>query len=58
MLSTGSLVSVRRTLIAKGFAAFLKEQKIVHTFRESAGAHTWINWRSYLNETAPLLFQQ
>jgi enterochelin esterase-like enzyme len=42
---------------AKSFSAFLKEQKVTHTFRESGGAHTWINWRNYLNETAPLLFQ-
>ncbi|HLI83893.1 MAG TPA: alpha/beta hydrolase-fold protein [Bryobacteraceae bacterium] len=26
-------------------------------FQESAGAHTWTNWRNYLNEFAPLLFQ-
>jgi len=26
-------------------------------FQESAGAHTWINWREYLNEFAPQLFQ-
>jgi enterochelin esterase-like enzyme len=26
-------------------------------FHESAGAHTWINWREYLNEFAPQLFQ-
>ena len=25
-------------------------------FKESDGAHTWINWRHYLNEFAPLLF--
>lgn len=25
-------------------------------FQESAGGHTWINWRQYLNEFAPLLF--
>ena len=25
-------------------------------FKESAGGHTWINWREYLNEYAPLLF--
>ena len=25
-------------------------------FRESPGAHTWINWRNYLNEFAPQLF--
>ncbi len=26
-------------------------------FHESSGAHTWINWRNYLNEFAPQLFQ-
>lgn len=26
-------------------------------YKESAGGHTWINWRDYLNEFAPLLFQ-
>jgi enterochelin esterase-like enzyme len=25
-------------------------------FQESAGGHTWINWRQYLNDFAPLLF--
>jgi len=26
-------------------------------FKETAGGHTWINWRDYLNEFAPLLFR-
>ncbi|MBU6400701.1 MAG: esterase [Verrucomicrobia bacterium] len=26
-------------------------------FHESPGAHTWINWRNYLNEFAPQLFR-
>lgn len=26
-------------------------------FKESAGGHTWINWREYLNIFTPLLFQ-
>ena len=26
-------------------------------FHESAGAHTWTNWREYLNQFAPQLFQ-
>lgn len=26
-------------------------------FKKSDGAHTWINWRNYLNEFAPQLFQ-
>jgi hypothetical protein len=26
-------------------------------FKESPGAHTWINWRNYLNEFAQQLFR-
>jgi hypothetical protein len=29
----------------------------VHTFRETSGAHTWMVWRRYLHEVAPLLFK-
>jgi enterochelin esterase-like enzyme len=35
----------------------LKRHGIDHTFMPSEGAHTWRNWRSYLNQMAPLLFQ-
>ena len=28
-----------------------------YTYRESEGGHTWINWRVYLSEFAPLLFK-
>jgi enterochelin esterase-like enzyme len=42
---------------SKAFSQFLEERKIKHVFRESPGAHTWIVWRRYLNEVAPLLFQ-
>jgi enterochelin esterase family protein len=42
---------------AKGFSEFLKERQIRHVFYESSGAHTWIVWRRYLNEVAPLLFR-
>jgi enterochelin esterase-like enzyme len=27
-------------------------------YKESDGAHTWINWRNYLNEFAPQLFKE
>jgi enterochelin esterase family protein len=37
--------------------ATLKEVGIKTTYGESGGAHTWINWRHYLNEFAPLLFR-
>ncbi len=26
-------------------------------YKEGEGGHTWINWREYLNEFAPMLFQ-
>jgi enterochelin esterase family protein len=34
----------------------LKRHGFTVTFQESAGGHTWINWRNYLIEFAPLLF--
>ena len=37
-------------------AKFLTDHGIKFTFRESEGAHTWMVWRRYLNELAPLLF--
>ena len=35
----------------------LKKHGLAVAFKESAGAHTWTNWREYLNEFAPLLFR-
>ncbi|MBT8042763.1 MAG: hypothetical protein KJN98_06300 [Pontiella sp.] len=35
----------------------LTKAGIHHSFKGSDGAHTWINWREYLAETLPLLFQ-
>jgi enterochelin esterase family protein len=35
----------------------LKKHGFEPVFKESTGAHTWINWRNYLNEFAPQLFQ-
>jgi enterochelin esterase family protein len=42
---------------SKSFSEFLTQHDIRHTFHESSGAHTWMVWRRYLNEIAPLLFQ-
>lgn len=42
---------------SKGFSEFLTNHKVAHTFRATDGAHTWMVWRRYLNEIAPLLFQ-
>ncbi len=36
--------------------AMLKGHGFDVTARESAGGHTWLNWRDYLAEFAPLLF--
>jgi enterochelin esterase family protein len=35
----------------------LKKHKFDVVFQESAGGHTWINWRNYLIEFVPKLFQ-
>ncbi len=34
-----------------------KKHQFDVTYKETSGAHTWINWREYLNEFAPRLFQ-
>ena len=41
---------------AKATVELLKKHGFDATFHESPGAHTWINWRNYLNEFAPQLF--
>jgi enterochelin esterase family protein len=35
----------------------LRENNFRVFYKETAGAHTWINWREYLNEFAPQLFR-
>ncbi|MCL4812471.1 MAG: esterase [Vicinamibacteraceae bacterium] len=35
----------------------LKKHRLPVSFDETAGAHTWVNWRRYLHEFAPLLFR-
>jgi enterochelin esterase-like enzyme len=40
----------------RNFTEFLAQHKINYTLRETEGAHTWIVWRRYLNEVAPMLF--
>ena len=42
---------------AKNLVAILKSHGIENEFHESEGAHTWINWRHYLNDYAQLLFK-
>ena len=38
-------------------SATLTRRGIRHTFKETLGGHTWINWRLYLYEFAQLLFR-
>jgi enterochelin esterase-like enzyme len=38
------------------FSKFLDTAQIKHVYHTSEGAHTWIVWRRYLQEFAPLIF--
>jgi enterochelin esterase-like enzyme len=42
---------------SKATVEMLKKHGFTVVFKESPGAHTWINWRNYLNEFAPQLFR-
>jgi enterochelin esterase family protein len=42
---------------SKNLAELLKKHGIKNELHVSGGGHTWINWRNYLNEFAPRLFQ-
>jgi enterochelin esterase-like enzyme len=52
--STGSNDGLLPT--TKSTVAVLQKHGFTPAFQESPGAHTWINWRHYLNEFAPQLF--
>jgi len=53
--STGTEDGLMNT--TKGTVEMLKKHGFNPVFKESPGGHTWINWRNYLNEFAPQLFQ-
>jgi len=42
---------------SKGLSEILNRHGIKNELHISGGGHTWINWRQYLNEFAPRLFQ-
>ncbi len=42
---------------SKNLDALLTKVGINHTFTFNEGGHTWANWRIYLSELAPKLFQ-
>jgi enterochelin esterase family protein len=41
---------------SKATVEMLNKHGFSASFKESPGAHTWINWRNYLNEFTPQLF--
>jgi enterochelin esterase-like enzyme len=53
--STGKEDSFLAT--TKGTVETYKKHGFDPVFQESEGGHTWLNWRDYLNEFAPQLFQ-
>ena len=42
---------------AKNLVSKMEEAGLPYTYRESAGGHTWSNWRIYLSDLAPPLFR-
>jgi len=42
---------------SRATVAMFKRHGFEVVFHETEGAHTWLNWRDYLNEFAPQLFQ-
>ena len=40
-----------------GSVELFKKHGFTPVFQESAGGHTWLNWRAYLIEFTPQLFQ-
>jgi enterochelin esterase family protein len=40
----------------KATVELFRERGFTPAFKESAGDHTWLNWRDYLNEFVPQLF--
>jgi enterochelin esterase family protein len=42
---------------SRATVAMFKKHNFNVNYKESNGGHTWVNWREYLNEFAPMLFQ-
>jgi enterochelin esterase family protein len=43
---------------AKRTSEYLESIGVKHAFKTTAGAHTWIVWRRFLNEVAPQLWER
>ena len=46
----GAMTNAKRT------SDYLNSIGVKHVYKTTPGAHTWIVWRKYLNEVAPLMF--
>lgn len=42
---------------SRATVAMFKKHQFEVSFKETDGGHTWVNWREYLNEFAPMLFR-
>jgi len=42
---------------SRNLSGLLEKVDLKHMYNENTGGHTWINWRIYLNQLAPMLFQ-
>ena len=56
-----TLVIAEKPSVARDIAGALpgsfKKHGFKPVFKETSGGHTWLNWRDYLTEFAPQLFQ-
>jgi enterochelin esterase family protein len=48
----------RAAIGSRALSEVLNKHNIKNELHVSGGGHTWINWRHYLNDLAPLLFEQ
>jgi enterochelin esterase family protein len=48
----------RAAIGSRALSEVLNKHKIKNELHVSGGGHTWINWRHYLNDRAPRLFEQ
>jgi enterochelin esterase family protein len=42
---------------SRNLTSLLKKVDLKYVYNESTGGHSWFNWRIYLNQLAPMLFQ-
>ena len=57
LLEEARALGVSRVFCLTFEVDFFKKHGFAPVFVETAGGHTWINWRHYLADFAPMLFQ-